>query len=188
MRLTLASSSPRRQQLLAMIVPNFDSASPDIDERLLLEESPKQYVSRLAESKARVCDRQSDLTLGADTAVALGQRILGKPVDRDEATMMLKSLSGRTHEVYTAVALLREGSVQCVCTCTSVTFTTLSHATIDEYLATDEPWDKAGAYGIQGYAGAFVQQIVGSYSAVVGLPLCETRHLLQRAGLTMRHG
>jgi septum formation protein len=101
---------------------------------------------------------------------------------------MLEALSGRTHEVYTAVALLREGSVEQVCTCTSVTFTALSSATIGEYLATDEPWDKAGAYGIQGYAGAFVQQIVGSYSSVVGLPLCETRHLLQRNGVTMRHG
>lgn len=188
MRLTLASSSPRRQALLATLVTDFDSASPDIDERLLSGELPEQYVSRLAESKARVCDRQNDLTLGADTAVALGHRILGKPLDRDDATAMLEALSGRTHEVYTAVALLREGSVQQVCTCTSVTFTALSSATIGEYLATDEPWDKAGAYGIQGYAGAFVQQIVGSYSAVVGLPLCETRHLLQRNGVTMRHG
>ena len=101
---------------------------------------------------------------------------------------MLAALSGRTHEVYTAIALSRAGSVQHVCICTSVTFTALSHATIAEYLATDEPWDKAGAYAIQGYAGAFVQQIVGSYSAVVGLPLCKTRHMLQTAGLTMRHG
>jgi septum formation protein len=188
MRLTLASSSPRRQALLAALLIDFDTASPDIDERLLPGESPEQYVSRLAESKASVCDRENDLTLGADTAVALGHRILGKPLDRDDAATMLEALSGRTHEVYTAVALSREGRVQQVCTCTSVTFTALSRATIDEYLATDEPWDKAGAYGIQGYAGAFVQQIVGSYSAVVGLPLCETRHMLQRAGLTMRHG
>ena len=188
MRLTLASSSPRRQALLATLVTDFDSASPNIDERRLPGEPPEQYVSRLAESKARVCDRQNDLTLGADTAVALGHRILGKPHDRDDAMAMLEALSGRTHEVYTAVALLREGKVQQVCTCTSVTFTALSSAVIGEYLATDEPWDKAGAYGIQGYAGAFVQQIVGSYSAVVGLPLCETRHLLQRNGVTMRHG
>jgi septum formation protein len=188
MRLTLASSSPRRQALLATLLTDFDTASPDIDERLLPGESPEQYVSRLAGSKARVCDRKNDLTLGADTAVALGHRILGKPLDRDDAAAMLEALSGQTHEVYTAVALSREGSVQQVCTCTSVTFATLSRATIGEYLATDEPWDKAGAYGIQGYAGAFVQQIVGSYSAVVGLPLYETRHMLQRAGLTMRHG
>ena len=188
MRLTLASSSPRRQKLLATILTDFDTASPDIDERLLPGELPEQYVSRLAESKARVCDYENDMTLGADTAVALGHRILGKPLDQDDATAMLEALSGRTHEVYTAVALLQEGGVHHVCTCTSVTFTTLSRATIGEYLATDEPWDKAGAYGIQGYAGAFVQQIVGSYSAVVGLPLCETRHMLQRAGLTMRHG
>ena len=188
MRLTLASSSPRRQELLETLLSDFDSASPNIDERLLSGESPQQYVSRLAESKARVCDRQNDLTLGADTAVALGHRILGKPRDRDDATAMLEALSGRTHEVYTAVALLQGGHLQQACTCTSVTFTVLSRATIGEYLATEEPWDKAGAYGIQGYAGAFVQHIGGSYSAVVGLPLCETRQMLQQAGVTMRHG
>jgi septum formation protein len=188
MRLTLASSSPRRQELLATLLSDFDTVSPDIDERLLPGESPRQYVSRLAESKASVCDCQNGLALGADTAVALGQRVLGKPLDRNDAAAMLAALSGRTHEVYTAIALSRAGSVQHVCICTSVTFTALSHATIAEYLATDEPWDKAGAYAIQGYAGAFVQQIVGSYSAVVGLPLCETRYMLQTAGLTMRHG
>ena len=116
MRLTLASSSPRRQELLETLLSDFDSASPNIDERLLSGESPQQYVSRLAESKARVCDRQNDLTLGADTAVALGHRILGKPRDRDDATAMLEALSGRTHEVYTAVALLQEGHLQQACT------------------------------------------------------------------------
>jgi septum formation protein len=118
----------------------------------------------------------------------MGHEILGKPRDSQDAAAMLRALSGNTHEVHTAVAVAYTGGIKTETCTTSVRFTELSEAAIQQYLLTDEPWDKAGAYGIQGYAGAFVSQIKGSYSAVVGLPLCETRALLIEAGVPVRHG
>jgi len=188
MRLLLASSSPRRRELLSLLVSDFESSAPDIDESPRTEESPADYVARLAREKAKAGAVDQWVILGSDTTVAMGQEILGKPRDRQDAAAMLRRLSGNTHEVHTAVAAAYGDSIETVTCTTSVHFTELSEATIEQYLLTDEPWDKAGAYAIQGYAGAFVSQIRGSYSSVVGLPFCETRALLIEAGVPVRHG
>ena len=188
MRVLLASSSPRRRALLSLLLQDFDTFSPDIDETSFEGETPEKYVARLAIEKARTCATENTASLGADTAVAIGNQILGKPRDVQEAKYILKTLSDTTHKVHTAVALAYAGDVHTLTSSTSVTFTKLSDAAIRQYLLTDEPWDKAGGYGIQGYAGAFVRCISGSYSAVVGMPLCETRELLLGAGIQVRHG
>ena len=188
MRLLLASSSPRRRELLSLLVSDFESSAPDIDERPLTPESPAEYVARLASEKAKTGAMDQWVSLGSDTTVAMGHEILGKPRDRQDAAAMLRALSGNTHQVHTAVAVAHGGGIETVTCTTSVSFTELSESAIEQYLLTDEPWDKAGAYAIQGYAGAFVSEIRGSYSAVVGLPLCETRSLLIEAGVPVRHG
>ena len=188
MRLLLASSSPRRRELLSLIVSDFKSSAPDIDECPRASESPAEYVERLASEKAKTGAADRWVSLGSDTTVAMGHDILGKPRDSQDAVVMLRALSGNTHQVHTAVAVAYGGAIETVTCTTSVVFTELSEAAIQQYLVTDEPWDKAGAYAIQGYAGAFVSQIKGSYSAVVGLPLCETRALLIEAGVPVRHG
>ena len=188
MRLLLASSSPRRRELLSLLVSEFEFSAPDIDESPRTAERPVDYVARLAREKAKAGAADKWVILGSDTTVAMGQEILGKPRDRQDAAAMLRALSGNTHEVHTAVAAAYGDSIETVTCTTSVLFTELSEAAIEQYLLTDEPWDKAGAYAIQGYAGAFVSQIRGSYSAVVGLPLCETRALLIEAGVPVRHG
>ena len=188
MRLLLASSSPRRRELLALLVSDFESFAPDIDESPRTAESPAEYVARLASEKAKTGTADQWVSLGSDTTVAMGHEILGKPRDRQDAAAMLRALSGNTHEVHTAVAVAHGGGIETVTCTTSVSFTELSDSAIEQYLLTDEPWDKAGAYAIQGYAGAFVSEIRGSYSAVVGLPLCETRALLIEAGVPVRHG
>ena len=188
MRLLLASSSPRRRALLSLLVSDFESSAPDIDERPRTLEPPADYVVRLASEKAKTGAADQWVSLGSDTTVAMGHDILGKPRDSQDAAAMLRALSGNTHEVHTAVAVAYTGGIKTETCTTSVRFTELSEAAIQQYLLTDEPWDKAGAYGIQGYAGAFVSQMKGSYSAVVGLPLCETRALLIEAGVAVRHG
>ena len=188
MRLLLASSSPRRRALLSLLVSDFESLAPDIDERPRTLELPADYVARLASEKAKTFAADQWVILGSDTTVAIGHDILGKPRDSQDAAAILRALSGNTHEVHTAVALAYGGGIETVTCTTSVMFTELTDTAIQQYLLTDEPWDKAGAYAIQGYAGAFVSQIKGSYSAVVGLPLCETRALLIEAGVPVRHG
>ncbi len=181
--LYLASGSPRRRELLTQIAVPFLTQIVPIDENALPGESPIAYVERLALSKAQaglaaLTDTADAVVLGADTAVVLDGRILGKPTDRADALATLSDLSGRTHEVLTAVALVsRERQVSRVVT-SQVTFRALSQAEIEAYWASGEPQDKAGCYGIQGLAAVFVSQLQGSYSAVVGLPLCETAALL----------
>jgi septum formation protein len=181
--LYLASGSPRRRELLTQIAVPFLTQIAPIDENALPGESPIAYVERLALSKAQaglaaLTDTADTVVLGADTAVVLDGRILGKPTDRVDALATLSDLSGRTHEVLTAVALVsRERQVSRVVT-SQVTFRALSQAEIEAYWASGEPQDKAGCYGIQGLAAVFVSQLQGSYSAVVGLPLCETAALL----------
>jgi len=181
--LYLASGSPRRRELLTQIAVPFLTQIAPIDENALPGESPIAYVERLALSKAQaglaaLTDTANAVVLGADTAVVLDERILGKPTDRADALATLSDLSGRTHEVLTAVALVsRERQVSRVVT-SQVTFRALSQAEIEAYWASGEPQDKAGCYGIQGLAAVFVSQLQGSYSAVVGLPLCETAALL----------
>ncbi len=180
--LYLASSSPRRSELLQQIGVPFTLCIAPVDETPFAGELPCDYVQRLALAKAQAAlaslPEGDAVVLGADTAVVLGQQILGKPLDRDDALATLRSLSGREHQVLSAVAVVSEQRSGVRVVSTAVTFRALSDAEIEAYWATGEPCDKAGSYGIQGLAGVFVTQLQGSYSAVVGLPLCETAELL----------
>ncbi|CAE6942160.1 nucleoside triphosphate pyrophosphatase YhdE [Pseudomonas marincola] len=180
--LYLASSSPRRSELLQQIGVPFTLCIAPVDETPFAGELPCEYVQRLALAKAQAAlaslPEGDAVVLGADTAVVLGQQILGKPLDRDDALATLRSLSGREHQVLSAVAVVSAQRSDVRVVSTAVTFRALSDAEIEAYWATGEPCDKAGSYGIQGLAGVFVTQLQGSYSAVVGLPLCETAELL----------
>lgn len=180
--LYLASSSPRRSELLQQIGVPFSLCIAPVDETPFAGELPCDYVQRLALAKAQAAlaslPEGDAVVLGADTAVVLGQQILGKPLDRDDALATLRSLSGREHQVFSAVAVVSAQRSDVRVVSTAVTFRALSDAEIEAYWATGEPCDKAGSYGIQGLAGVFVTQLQGSYSAVVGLPLCETAELL----------
>jgi septum formation protein len=185
--LVLASASPRRQELLQQLGVQFTCDPADIDETGIPGEAPAAYVERIAREKAlRVAARHQDVdcvVLAADTAVVVDADVLGKPRDHFDGLAMLARLSGRSHSVFTAVCLHRTGGISCELVETRVEFIPLSKELCEAYLATDEPWDKAGAYGIQGLAGAFVRRIHGSYSNVVGLPLCETWQLLRANGI-----
>ncbi|WPC04343.1 Maf family protein [Pseudomonas benzenivorans] len=181
--LYLASGSPRRRELLAQIGVPFTPRIVPVDECVLPGESAEAYVERLAREKALAAlatlEQAADaVVLGADTAVVLEGRILGKPADRSEALETLGALSGREHQVLTAVALASPARVTSRVVVSQVGFRALSRAEIEAYWASGEPRDKAGSYGIQGLAAVFVRQLQGSYSAVVGLPLCETAELL----------
>ena len=178
MRIVLASASPRRRSLLELLLTDFSCVKPDVDESLRAGESPRDYVSRLAITKASAVDAPGELILGADTTVTVDNEVLGKPKDRADATRMLSMLSGRSHDVLTGVAVRCGDVVDSCVVSTSVTFAKLSQRDISRYLDTEEPWDKAGAYAIQGLGGVFVLRIEGSYSSVVGLPLVETKALM----------
>ncbi len=188
LRLILASASPRRRQLLAQIGVTPDTVAPaDIDETPRPRETPRAYALRLARTKAQVAAARVEaagaLVLAADTVVALGRRILGKPRDAAEAERFLDLLSGRRHRVVTAVALLRGGREWRRAVETSVKMKRLSAQERAEYLACGEWRGKAGGYAIQGVGAALIPEINGSYTNVVGLPLTETRNLLAGAGL-----
>lgn len=179
----LASASPRRAELLTQIGLSFHTRPVDIDETPEAGELPSAYVERLAREKALAGAEDPDwLVLGSDTSVVLGGDILGKPADAAGAEATLSRLSGNTHQVMTAVALASRGYCSTCLVTTDVTFRTLSSEEIRAYVASGEPMDKAGSYGIQGLGGIFVKEIRGSYSAVVGLPLQETATLLAQAG------
>ena len=189
-QLYLASQSPRRRELLQQIGINFRVLVPDVNETALPREAPAQYVERIARIKAevawmRVMERRMKRhpVLAADTAVILGRRILGKPQNDAEAASMLQSLSGRTHQVITAVAIAFEGKLKLAQSESAVTFRRLAPDEIARYIASGEPRDKAGAYAIQGFAAAFISRIEGSYSGVMGLPLFETSRLLKSFGV-----
>ncbi len=184
MRLVLGSASPRRQELLAQIGVRPAAIRPaDIDETPLKAEPPRDYAKRLAMEKAQALSLAPDeLALCADTVVALGRRILGKPADADEAAKFLRLLSGRSHNVITAVALRSGERLWTRTVVTSVRFKSLSDAEISAYLQSGEWRGKAGGYAIQGLAAAYIPRINGSYSNVVGLPLAETANLLNGAG------
>lgn len=186
-RLYLASGSPRRRELLAQIGVPFVTLSCPIDEHRLPAEPPAEYVARLARAKAlaglATAPEPGAVVLGADTSVVLGGHILGKPQSRDEALAMLAALSGREHEVLTAVALASTSRVEVRVVRSRVDFRPLTPAEAEAYWASGEPRDKAGGYGIQGLAAVFVRQLHGSYSGVVGLPLCETAELLANFGI-----
>ena len=184
MRLVLASQSPRRLELLKRIGIVPDAVLPaDIDETPLKGELPAPYVSRIAAGKAAAVQTPGALVLAADTTVAAGRRILAKPEDEAEARAMLQLLSGRRHKVLTAVTLVdAEGKARHRLSTTTVAFKRFATDEIDAYIASGEWEGKAGAYGIQGRAEAYVRFLSGSYSNVVGLPLYETRALLEAAG------
>lgn len=193
----LASRSPRRRELLGHIGVKFHlllfrnraDAAPDVDEEPLQGEAPRDYVMRVARAKAeagwrRMLERNLPRhpVLAADTSVALEGRIFGKPLDRADAVAMLTALSGKRHEVLTAVVVQYEDEVETALSVSDVQFRDLAPEEIQDYVATGECDDKAGAYAIQGRAALFVTEIRGSQSGIVGLPLYETAQLLQRMG------
>ncbi len=178
----LASRSPRRVELLAQLGVQCEIIPADIDESAWPAEDPALYVQRLARAKAEAIavlhGGRGMPILAADTTVALGQEILGKPADAAEAMAMLARLSGSVHLVHTAVAVFEAGAVHCLLNTTEVEMMAVPEAVLADYVASGEPMDKAGAYGIQGRAGAWIKRITGSYSGVMGLPLHETAQLL----------
>ncbi len=186
----LASRSPRRAELLQQIGIEFQILPSDIDESVLVNELAEIYVKRLAYSKAEAGLAHMikiNLTrlpiLAADTTVAVDGVILGKPEDDEDACAMLQNLSGRWHEVHTALAVAFDGKIEVALSTTRVELAQLEDSLIKAYIASGEPRDKAGAYGIQGLAGAFIKRIEGSYSGVMGLPIYETAQLLRNAGI-----
>jgi len=189
----LASSSPRRRELLQQIGVPFRVVGAQVDETPLRCEAPEAYVLRLAAAKTdagwqRSRDAADAPVLAADTVVVLDGKILGKPQDRGDAESMLLQLSGRTHQVLTAVALRSGAGKEIKVSHSSVTFRILDPAEASAYWNTGEPCDKAGAYAIQGYAAIFIADLTGSYSGVMGLPLFETAELLKSAGMSIWHG
>ncbi len=185
----LASGSPRRRELLRQIGVSFRVLGADLDETVGPGEPPSAYVSRLAQAKAglgweRSGDSSGVPVLAADTAVVLDGSILGKPTGSNDAVAMLLQLSGRTHEVLTAVALRTTAGAQLRVSRSTVRFRVIGPDEARAYWETGEPADKAGAYAIQGYAAIFISDLQGSYSGVMGLPLFETAALLKAAGVT----
>ena len=189
--LFLASGSPRRRELLTQIGVPFRVVSVSIDETPLPDEHPAAYVERLAREKALAGREQlrastasaAGCVMGADTAVVLDDQILGKPVDEADALSMLMALSGREHEVLTAIAIIEAERCETRVVRSRVSFRTISQQEAAHYWASGEPQDKAGGYAIQGLAAVFVAGLNGSYSGVVGLPVCETAELLGQFGI-----
>ena len=185
--LILASASPRRRELLKQLAVSFIVQPADIVETVDDGERPRQFVERMAVEKALAGFERgggSNVTMGADTIVVIDDGILGKPETRAGAEIMLGRLSGQTHHVYSAVALvLKTGTVLETLNITAVTFGEMPPEWIKQYCQGDEPMDKAGAYAVQGGAGQYIRRIEGSYSGVMGLPLYETAVLLRQAGL-----
>lgn len=189
--IVLASGSPRRSMLLRQIGVAHRVVPAQIDERRLAGESVQACVCRLAEQKARQVQRLSaaiEPVLGADTAVVLDEQMLGKPADRASGLEMLERLSGRTHEVLSAVAVIAGTAMHAALSRTEVRFRTLTAAERQAYWDSGEPCDKAGAYAIQGLGALFVEELRGSYSGVMGLPLFETASLLARVGVAILPG
>ena len=197
-RIYLASNSPRRRELLRQINVEFGLLllrgqgvrGADVSEEAIIGESPHDYVLRVTLEKAFVAQQMikarqlpSLPVLAADTTVVLDGKVLGKPADSKEAAAILKLLSGRTHQVLTAVAVRQRDQLWHTTQVSDVTFNSLTDEMIKNYCATREPYDKAGGYGIQGMAAIFIERIGGSYSGIMGLPLFETAQLLQKAGI-----
>ena len=189
----LASGSPRRRELLQQIGVPFRLVGTSVDESVRPDESAPAYVVRLAAAKADAGWETNRTAieapvLAADTAVVLDGRILGKPADRQDAEAMLHQLSGRTHEVLTAIALRTAAGLESRISRSQVTFRSITHTEAQSYWKTGEPQDKAGAYAIQGLAAIFIADLRGSFSGVMGLPLFETAELLRNAGVPDWHG
>ena len=200
MRLYLASRSPRRRELLHQIGVDFDTvlfrgdtrSDPEIDETPLPGEAPVAYVERVARAKAEfgiavLQKRHLPLrpVLSADTTLEFKGEIIGKPVDAADASAILHRLSGQTHRVLTGVAVTHLGRTEYLLSASEVRFRSLDDDEIRNYVMSGEPMDKAGAYGIQGKAGLFVEYIAGSYTGIMGLPVCETGELLKRFGFRL---
>jgi len=184
-RVVLGSASPRRRDLLAQLGLVFEVVAPDVDETPLPGEAPVQYVRRVAVAKSSAVAVDHALVITADTTVDLDGSILGKPADSAEAAAMLRRLSARTHRVHTAVAVrIGDRAISEVVT-SLVTFTPLTPASIEWYVGTGEPFDKAGGYAVQGAGGVFVQRIRGSVSNVVGLPLHTLARLTAELGVPL---
>ncbi|MGD1070642.1 MAG: Maf family protein [Bryobacteraceae bacterium] len=178
--LVLASRSPRRAELLAAAGIEFCVRAADVDETPLAGEAPRQYALRMADTKASaVALGDDEIALAADTVVVLAGEIMGKPKDSADASRMLSALSGRRHEVITAICLRNTGRTISDLSSTAVWFAPLSEEEIQRYVASGEPMDKAGAYGIQGLASRFIDRIEGSYANVVGLPVARVYQLLR---------
>jgi septum formation protein len=184
----LASQSPRRRELLALIGIKHDVRPANIDETELEGELPRDYVERLAREKVDAIVAPDAVTIGSDTTVVVDGHILGKPSDEAEAVSMLRRLSGRSHVVMTAVAARWRGQLVSDVEEVKVAFRTLSDEEIRRYVATGEPMDKAGAYGIQGYGATIVDRVEGDYFAVMGLPLNRLTRLLESLGLVYCFG
>jgi septum formation protein len=189
-RLVLASRSARRAELLKRLGLEFEIVPADVDETYIDHEMPAAHAERLAREKAITVahEHPGALVIGSDTIVIVDSDVLGKPRDSAEAVRMLRRLSGREHEVFTGVAVARDSLVLSALERVTVRFRHLDHAECEEYVATGEPLDKAGAYGIQGFGSALVQSIRGDYFAVMGLPVVRTLSLLNRAGWRFAFG
>ena len=188
MAIILGSASPRRQQLLAQMGLRFTVQSPDIDEDAFSGLSPAELVETLSREKAACIAAQNaadDLIIAADTVVVLDGEILGKPQDAADAAKMLSALSGRQHTVYTGFTVQQGDKVITRHEATKVSFRPLSAAEISHYIATGEPMDKAGAYGIQGFGALLVQGILGDYFTVMGLPVCALGQVLGEFGINL---
>jgi septum formation protein len=189
-RVLLASQSPRRRELLTLVGIPHEVMPADIDESYLAGETPRAHCERLAREKAAtIAARVPDaLTIGSDTIVVVDGDVLGKPRDEDDAARMLRRLSGRAHTVLTAVAVDWRGTVRSAVEEVDVTFRALADDEIRAYIATGEPMDKAGSYGIQGYGATIVTRIDGDYFAVMGLPVQRMVGLIREVGLEYRFG
>lgn len=183
--LVLASASPRRRELLQQIGLSPLIHPADVDETPQPNELPEAYVARIAQAKVQAVAKQypEAVVLGSDTTVVGPSGIMGKPEDQTEARNMLQQLRGRHHQVLTAVCVAKGSQVEQITVCSQVLFRLFSDAEIDAYIASGEPMDKAGAYAIQGLGAVFVAHLEGSYSGVMGLPLCETATLLAAFGV-----
>ena len=186
--IVLASGSPRRKQLLEMLHIPFRVIPPDVDEHVLPGEQPDVYVTRLSRAKAEAVASRAphDLVLAADTTVVIENEILGKPDSPQHAVTMLERLQGRTHEVMTAVAVAQDGKVEQALDVSRVTFRPVDRATLEAYVATGEPMDKAGAYAIQGLGAPLIERVEGDFFGVMGLPLRLALDLLARFGRPYR--
>jgi septum formation protein len=189
-RVILASQSPRRRELLTLIGIPHEVRPADLDETMRPGESPTGYAERLARAKAQAVAEGDEraIVIGADTIVVLDGEVLGKPADASEAVQTLRRLAGRTHTVHTAVAVAHGGHLESGVESVEVTFRPLTQEQVEAYVATGEPLDKAGAYGIQGYGAVIVERIHGDYFAVMGLALGRLVGLLERVGVAYRFG
>jgi septum formation protein len=187
MQILLASGSPRRKELLSWLGVDFEVLVPEIDEKVMGDEAPEEYCSRLSRDKARIIqkDRPQALIIAADTVVVINNTILGKPTEPEEARRHLRQLQGAMHEVYTSYTVAHEDRSTTRVIRTRVYFRDMTEDEIVWYVSTGEPMDKAGSYALQGIGAIFVDRIEGSYTNVIGLPLSHLYHDLKEYGITL---